>query len=130
MAELVYEDDAPDPFEPLLSSDFSRAVQGDYAEIDAVGADAEQTTAAVFARYRDLLNDPVEGPVVLLTLAVLQHRSGRVLPAVRDAAVDLIDSGEAAGAGNTLTDTTTRRARDELLQTLRDLLAPDRPASD
>ena len=117
-------DDPPDEFEPLLASDLAAAVRADFDEVNAVGADAQETAGAVFARYRGLLADPQDGPVVLLALAVLQHRAGKLLPAVREAAVDLIDSGEAARAHRAIGDSSLQRQRVELLQQLRDTLAP------
>ena len=80
---------------PFLASDLAQEVQNVYFERAGVGVGAGPATQAVFETFRDLLGDPNEGPVIFLALACLQLRRRDVLPPVRDAALALIESGDA-----------------------------------
>ena len=117
MNELTYEDDRPDPLDQLLASDLAQAVVGDYGDVAAHG-DPAAATAEVFRRYRDLLGDPDEGPTVLLALAAAQAQRRQVLPAVRDAALELLDD-PATARGRPGEDRAVSRGRREVLDELR-----------
>jgi hypothetical protein len=80
---------------PFLASDLAQEVQNIYFERTGVGTGAGPATQAVFETFRDLLSDPDEGPVIFLALASVQLRRGAVLAPLRDAALALIESGDA-----------------------------------
>ncbi len=83
---------------PFLASDLAAEVANVYLERTAVGVGPGEATAAVIQAFRDLLGDPDEGPVIFLALASAQLRQGRTVKPVRDAALSLIDSGDAQRA--------------------------------
>ena len=120
-------DDAPPPLSPsdvataLLSSDLAQEVRAEFEGRVSVGLPVPTATAHAFARFRTALSDPDDGPVVILALAALQWREGVVQAVIRDAAVDLIDSGEATAAHRSA-DATARRARARLLDAFADVL--------
>lgn len=82
----------------LLSSDLAQEVKAEFNGQLAVGLDVAGATQHVFAQFRAALVDPHNGPVVVLCLAAMQLKEDQLHPVVREAALDLIDSGEAAAA--------------------------------
>ncbi len=83
---------------PFLASDLAMEVASVYHEHTGVGVGAGEATAAVISTFRELLADPDEGPVIFLALAATQLREGRLVEPVRDAAIALIESGDAQRA--------------------------------
>ena len=112
---------AADVATALLSSDLAQEVRAEFEGRLSVGLPVATATAHAFGRFRTALADPDDGPVVILALAALQWREGHVQAVIRDAAVDLIDSGEASAAHRS-PDATARRARAELLDAFADVL--------
>jgi hypothetical protein len=106
---------------PFLASDLAAEVRSVYYEHAGVGTGAGPATAAVFDTFRELLADSNEGPVVLLALAALQVRDGLVLEPIRDAALALIESGDANRAWRPL-DAVMIRQRKEALTRFAELL--------
>jgi hypothetical protein len=113
----------PDAFEPLFASDLAREVRSEFATLLQHGISPAQAAGEVFQQYGGVLDDPDEGPVVFIVVAVLQWRERALQGVVRDAAVELIGSGEALAAwGKRLAavDAAARRQLlDELAGTLR-----------
>ncbi len=105
----------------LLSSDLAQEVRAEFEGRISVGLPVATATAHAFGRFRTALADPDDGPVVILALAALQWREGAVQAVIRDAAVDLIDSGEAATAYRSA-DAAARRGRKGLLEAFADVL--------
>ena len=127
--------DDPQPLSPadvataLLSSDLAQEVRAEFEGRVAVGLSVPTATAHAFARFRTALADPDDGPVVILALAALQWREGHVQAVIRDAAVDLIDSGEATAAYRS-PDASARRGRADLLDAFADVLRDGPVAAD
>jgi hypothetical protein len=117
----VDEDEINDLTAPFLASDLAHEVANVYGERANVGVEPGYATQAVFETFRDLLGDPNEGPVIFLALACLQLRRRDVLPPVRDAALALIESGDADRAWRQ-PDATLHRQRKVALAALADLL--------
>jgi hypothetical protein len=90
------------PLEELLSailaSDLAAEVAAEFNGRRSMGFDVPAATVNVFGKFRSALASPADGPVVLIALAALQLQDGYLQPVIRDAAVDLIDSGEALNA--------------------------------
>jgi hypothetical protein len=103
-----------DDFAALLASDLAAEVRTQFNTCLDQGENTTAATAHVFAAFRSALDSPHTGPVVLLALAVLQLREGSLNAVIRDAALDLIDSGEAMAAFPAAAD--ARRERRELLK--------------
>jgi hypothetical protein len=82
----------------LLSSDLAQEVKAEFNGQLSVGCDVGLATQHVFAQFGEALSDPNTGPVVILALAAMQLREGLLHPIIRTAALDLIESGEAAAA--------------------------------
>lgn len=100
--------------EPFFASDLAGEVRREFSARTDHGVPVADATRDVLAAFKDVLADPQEGPVVFLALAALQLRAGRVLPVVRDAALDLIGTGEARRAYPSA-DPVTVRERKRLL---------------
>lgn len=82
----------------LLASDLAREVAGEFDFAREAGGSVPDASAAVIGRFHSLLSAADEGPVVILALAALQLREGFVQPVIGEAALDLLDSGEAMRA--------------------------------
>jgi len=80
-----------DPFDALFAADVARDVRDEFVEQHAAGGGVAGATAAVVQRFRHLLGDPAEGPVVILALAAMQLRHRQLHASLRDAAVDLLN---------------------------------------
>jgi hypothetical protein len=114
----------------MLASDLAQEVRAEFEGKLGSGHTVPAATGHAFGRFRNALADPHDGPVVLLALAALQWREDHLQPVIRDAAIDLIDSGEAMTAYKT-DDAATRKARRALLDQFAEILtaAPVREES-
>jgi len=106
----------------LLTSDLALEIRAEFMEHVRFGATPADATSQVLSRFGRLLASPDDGPVIILSLAALQLREGQLSATFRDAAIDLIDSGEALAAYR-LSEATARQARDDLLAEFADALA-------
>ena len=113
-----------DELEPFFASDLAAEVRREFDARADHGVPIPDTTRDVLAHFRDLLADPHEGPVIFLALAALQVRAGHVMPFVRDAALDLIRTGEARRAYAS-TDPNVAKQRKQLLASLEAALDPE-----
>ena len=113
------------PVEELLSavlaSDLAIEVDTEFSARRKMGLDVPGATANVFGKFRSALASPADGPVVLIALAALQIREGHLQAVIRDAALDLIDSGEALNAYRSY-DFTQRKALRGMLEQFAELL--------
>jgi hypothetical protein len=82
----------------LLASDLAVEIQAEFNGRRAVGFNIPAATGHVLGKFQSALTSEQDGPVVLIALAALQMRAGFVQAVIRNAAVDLIESGEAAEA--------------------------------
>jgi len=82
----------------LLTSDLAQEVRSEFNGRLSDGLDVTTATQYVFAAFGEALADAHNGPVVILALAALQLKEYQLHPVVRDAAIDLIQTGEAAAA--------------------------------
>jgi hypothetical protein len=80
---------------PFLASDLALEVRNLMLEHAPHGADIGPATAQVFSVFGDLLRDPNDGPVIFLAVAAWQLQNLQLLAPVRDAALHLIDNGDA-----------------------------------
>jgi hypothetical protein len=110
---------------PFLASDLALEVRSVYDERLTAGEGPGPATAAVFESFRNLLGDPDEGPVIFLAVAAIQLREGQLLDPIRDAALSLIDSGDAQRAWRPSTHDVLRDRRVALAQ-LAELLRPEK----
>lgn len=117
-----------DELEPIFASDLAAEVRREFDGRADHGVPIPDVTRDVLAHFRDLLADPQEGPVIFLALAALQLRAGHVMPFVREAALDLLRTGEAKRAYAN-TDPTVSKQRKQLLAGLEAALDPG-PAGD
>jgi hypothetical protein len=105
----------------LLASDLSVEVTAEFNGRLSMGFDVPAATANVFGKFRSALGSPQDGPVVLIALAVLQLREGFLQEVIRDAAIDLIESGEALNAYRS-EDGSQRKATLQILEQLATML--------
>ncbi len=82
----------------LLASDLAIEIDAEFTGRIKMGWDVPAATGHVFGKFRSALGSPQDGPVVLIALAALQIREGYLQAVIREAALDLIDSGEAINA--------------------------------
>ena len=105
----------------LLASDLAVEVGAEFNGRLGMGFDVPAATANVFGKFRSALASPQDGPVVLIALAVLQLREGHLQEVIRDAAIDLIESGEALNAYRS-ENSSQRKANRQLLERLSTVL--------
>ena len=109
------------PFDQIYQSDLSAEIRSAFLEQLSFGLDVKDATQTVLLRFGDLLKQPNEGPVVLIVLAALQLEREQLYAPFRDAAIELIESGEAEAAYR-VQEPATLKGRKELLSSLANLL--------
>ena len=77
----------------LFSSDMARDIRDFYREQIEVGIEDTEATRLTVEKFRSYLDDPDEGPVLLIALAVTQSKIGRLDPDLRGRALAAIASG-------------------------------------
>lgn len=77
----------------LFSSDMARDIRDFYRERIEDGTEDTEATRLTVETFRHCLDDPEEGTVYLLALAVTQSKIGRLDPVIRHKALAAIDSG-------------------------------------
>ena len=77
----------------LFSSDMARDIRDFYRERIQDGTEDTEATRLTLEKFRSYLDDPEEGPVFLVALAVTQSKIGRLDPVIRARALAAIDSG-------------------------------------
>jgi hypothetical protein len=109
----------------LFSDDTACDVRNEFRDLIGEGLTAEEATEQILASYPSVAEDPDEGSVVLIALAVTQWKTGRLLEVVRDQAVAAIDAG--ADLGRWEEDGTVAGGRRRALARAREqLLSPQR----
>jgi hypothetical protein len=116
-----------DEFAALVNSDLARDVRAELVRHFTAGASIANATVQTLAEFRDVLADPNEGPVIFLAVAMFQLDHDQLQSFIRDAAVDLIESGEAESAWKA-TESGVRQQRRALLQQFLTLLKEATPA--
>ena len=81
----------------LFSDDTAADTRDTFRHFVAKGLDAEQATARVLEMSGEELQDSEEAAVFWLALAATQWKLGRLLPTVRDRALELLASGADLG---------------------------------
>jgi hypothetical protein len=109
----------------LLASDLAREIEAEFEAKLETSRDVPQATAVVLGRFQSALTSPREGPVVLIALAVLQQREEYLQSVIKEAAVDLIESGEARAAYRPF-DSTQRKGVGQVLDQFAKLLNQSR----
>ncbi|HEY7635992.1 MAG TPA: hypothetical protein VH763_10630 [Gemmatimonadales bacterium] len=71
----------------------ARDIRDFYRERIEDGIDDAEATRLTLEKFRSYLDDPEEGTVFLIALAVTQSKIGRLDPAIRDQALAAIDGG-------------------------------------
>lgn len=84
-----------DPFAPLFASDLAEQVRQTFEEMLDFGASITAATQETVHRFQGALGDEHDGPVVILSLAALQVRHRQVHASIRDAALEILNSGQA-----------------------------------
>ncbi len=77
----------------IFSDDLACDVRDEFRDLIGDGLTSEEAAERIFSAYPSLADDPDEGAVVLVALAVTEWKIGRLLDAVRDQAVEVIDKG-------------------------------------
>jgi len=77
----------------LFASDLARDVRSEFNARRDEGLSVHDATAAIVAHFRDLLDHPQDGPVVIIVMALLQLLEGSPIAALRDAALELLQEG-------------------------------------
>jgi hypothetical protein len=78
----------------LFSDDTACDVRDTYRELIEDGVDDAAAQAQVLSTYQELIDDPDDGPVLWLALAITQSKFGRLDPEVATRALEVIDRGE------------------------------------
>ena len=77
----------------LFSSDMARDIRDFYRERIEDGIEDVEATRQTLEKFRSYLDDPEEGPVLLVALAVTQSKIGRLDPVIRGRALAALDNG-------------------------------------
>ena len=110
----------------VFANDLAADVRAEWREAILDGNEAEAATARVEDAFTDAIADPDESIVFWLALAAAQSDTGRLLPTVRDRAVEMIDAG--ADLARWADETGSSQARALVLSKLRSrLLGPQPP---
>lgn len=117
-----------DRFDALFAGDLATEIRDEFDERVAFGLPVADASAAVIEQYGGLLRDPSDGPIVLIVLAALQLKNQGLQPAVRDAALELLEAGTDAFAA--ASDPSRRGELRDLLGALEDELAAHREAQE
>ena len=74
----------------VFASDLARDVRSEYEDRRAIGLEVPDATREVFAAFRNALDRPEDGPIVIVALAALQLADGALDATMRDAAMAMI----------------------------------------
>lgn len=107
----------------LFSDDLACDVRGEFRDLIGEGLTVEEATRRILASYPSPEDDPDNGSVVLIALAVTQWKTGRLLDLIRDQAVAVIDAGADLDRWDEDTAESRRRA---LARAREQLLSPQR----
>jgi hypothetical protein len=77
----------------LFSSDTARDIRDLYREQIEDGVEDTEATRRTVEKFRSYLDDPEEGSVLLIALAVTQSKIGRLDPVIRDLALAALARG-------------------------------------
>ena len=77
----------------LFSDDVACDLRDHYREPLEDGVEDAEATSRTLVKFRRELDDPDEGPLLIVALAVTQSRVGRLDPAIRTRALTALDSG-------------------------------------
>jgi hypothetical protein len=101
-------------------------VRDEWRGLVADGVSPDEATSRIVSSYSASLADPDDRGVVVLALAVTQWKTGRLVESVRDAALEVIDSGTDLARWDP---GAPRKAREKALAKARvELLSPQPPA--
>ena len=108
----------------VFSDDLAADVRDHWRGHIADGLSAEDATERVLAFFLESLTDPDDAGVLWIALAVSQWKTGRLVPAVRDPAIAVIDSGDDLRRWDTAQ---LRKARQRVLTRTREMLLSAQP---
>lgn len=111
----------------IFSDDTASDIRGDWREAIMDGLSPAKATERLLERYRDVREDTDEGPLFWFALAASQHQTGRLVPAVRDRALELIDRGGDVARFAEEDPALGRKRQDALRQLAAKLRGPQRP---
>jgi hypothetical protein len=77
----------------LFSNDMARDIRDSYRERIEDGVEDTEATRLTVEQFRTYLEDPDEGPGLLIALAVTQSKIGRLDPVIRDQALAALAGG-------------------------------------
>ncbi|WP_210114397.1 hypothetical protein [Hymenobacter elongatus] len=77
----------------LFSDDLAADIRAEFKELIGDGKTPQEATDALAVTYAASLHDEDEATVFWLALAATQWKTGRLLPAVKDEAIRIIDTG-------------------------------------
>ncbi|MCF6471910.1 hypothetical protein FAF44_26475 [Nonomuraea sp. MG754425] len=82
----------------LFSDDLACDARDEYRRLIEDGTADEEARRHLLDAYAETLDDPEDGPVFWLALAVTQSKVGRLDPMVRDRALRIVERGEGLSA--------------------------------
>ena len=108
----------------IFSNDTSSDIRSEFREMIEDGLSAEEATTKLISGWGHTADDPDDRTSFWTGLAATQYQLGRLLPHVRDKAIEVIDAG---GDLHLWAETGPTRARKAALEKLRDqLLGPQK----
>ena len=109
----------------IFSDDLAADLRGEFRHLIGDGLSPGEATQHLQAEYAETLTDQDEGPVFWLALAATQWKLGRLQDAVREQALEVIESGSdlARWQGS------DRKKREKVLEQLAEQLNSPQPAA-
>ena len=77
----------------IFSDDLTSDVRDEFQKHILNGLTPEESTKLIIKAYQDAIEDPEEGPTFWIGLSAIQWKFGRLLPEVRDKALEIISQG-------------------------------------
>ncbi len=77
----------------IFSDDLTCDVQDTFRQHLLRAVDTEESTRLIIEAFQDAIKDPEEGPTFWIGLAATQWKLGRLLPEIRDKAIEIICQG-------------------------------------
>jgi len=78
----------------FYQDDVAQDVRDEYKELLKIGLSNEEATQKLIKDNHHLINDMDEGPIFWCALADTQWKSGRLLPEVKEKAIQYIEDGK------------------------------------
>ena len=78
----------------IFDDDLALDIQAEFEEALEEGLKVEEVTWRILEDYQEVLEDEDEGPIIYLSLAILQFKRDELQPEIRKKALEIIETGQ------------------------------------